>query len=236
VKVTSANLIRWAGCSALVGGGLFMLMQLLHPADVLSSVTTTNWAIVHYLGVAMCLFSLLGLAGIYARQVERAGWLGLAGYLLFSFFYLFTLVFQFTEAFFAPLLAIEAPTFVEGLLGLANGHPTNTNLGAIPTVHSLTGLVGYLLGGVLFGVATLRAGVLPRGAAGLLTVGTLLPVVGSSLVPHPFDRIFAVPVGIALAWLGYALLSERRATVSEAWWGERVAHSSRMVATPAGDA
>jgi hypothetical protein len=70
--------------------------------------------------------------------------------------------------------------------------------------------VSYLLGGVLFGVATFRAGVLPRWAAGLLVVGTLLPVLGSSLVPHPFDRIFAVPVGLALAWLGYALWSERR--------------------------
>src|SRR4051794_129640 len=70
VKVTSPNLIRGAGLSAVVGGGLFVLMQLLHPADLLPSVTTTNWATVHYLGVAMCLFSLLGIAGIYARQVE----------------------------------------------------------------------------------------------------------------------------------------------------------------------
>ena len=67
-----------------------------------------------------------------------------------------------------------------------------------------------MLGGVLFGVATFRAGVLPRWAAGLLVVGTLLPILGSSLVPHPFDRIFALPVGLALAWLGYALWSERR--------------------------
>ena len=32
----------------------------------------------------------------------------------------------------------------------------------------------------------------------------------SSVVQHPYDRLFAVPVGFAIAWLGYALWSERR--------------------------
>jgi hypothetical protein len=66
-----------------------------------------------------------------------------------------------------------------------------------------------VLGGLLFGIATLRAGILPRWAAGLLAVGAVAPVVLAQL-PHPLDRTFAVPVGIALAWLGYALWSERR--------------------------
>jgi hypothetical protein len=152
---------------------------------------------------------LLGIAAIYARQAEEVGWLGLAGSLLLILFYAFALGFQFVEAFISPLLATAAPQFVEGLLGIVNGHATETNLGALPAVWSATG-VSYLLGGVLFGVATFRARVLPRWAAGLLVVGTLLPILGSSLVPHPFDRIFAVPVGLALAWLGYALWSERR--------------------------
>ena len=54
-----------------------------------------------------------------------------------------------------------------------------------------------------------------RWAGGLLTVGVVLPLLLTSLVPHPFDRIFAVPVGLAVAWLGYALFSERREKASE---------------------
>jgi hypothetical protein len=216
MKITTSNLIRWAGLSAMASGILFVVMQAIHPPDVLSSVTTGAWAIVHYLGIAMSLFGLLGIAGIYARQVEEAGWLGLAGYLLFSLFYALTLAFQFTEAFISPLLATEAPKFVEGFLGIITGHASEVNLGALPAVYTLlTGFVGYMLGGLLFGIATLRAGILPRWAAGLLAIAGPLSALMVSLLPHELERMAAVPMGLALAWLGYALWSERREKASE---------------------
>jgi hypothetical protein len=146
--------------------------------------------------------------------VEETGWLGLAGYLLFSLFWALTMAFQFIEAFISPVLATEAPKFVEGFLGIVTGASSKINLRALPAVYLLTGLL-YLLGGLLFGIATFRAGILPRWATGLLAFGIVLPILGSSLVPHPFDRIFAVPVGLALVWLGYALWSERRAQASQ---------------------
>jgi hypothetical protein len=214
MKITASNLIRWAGLAAMGAGILFIAIQAIHPLDVLSSVTTARWAIVHYLGVAMCFLGLLGLVGLYARQVEAAGWLGLVGYLLFSLFWALTLAFQFIEALISPVLATEASKFVEGFLGIVTGASSEMNLGALPTVYMLTGLL-YLLGGLLFGIATFRTGILPRWAAGLLAVGIVLPLLGSSLVPHPFDRIFAVPVGLALAGLGYALWSGRREQVTE---------------------
>ena len=214
--ITPAKLIRWSGLAAMGTGLLYIAIQAIHPIDVLSSVTTTRWAIVHYMGIVMCMLGLLGLAGIYARQVEKAGWLGLAGYLLFSLFYALSMAFQFIEAFLSPVLAIEAPRFVEGFLGIITKAPSEINLGALPVVYMLAGFVGYVLGGLLFGIATFRAGSLPRWAGVVLAIGTLLPVLASSLVPHPYDRLFAVPVGLSLVWLGYALWTERRAPVVEA--------------------
>ena len=209
MKVTAPRLIRWTGLSAVAAGIIFVVIQPIHPLDVPSSVTTAEWTIIQSSKVAMCLLGLLGLAGLYARQVGRVGWLGLAGYLLFSLFFALTLPFVFAQAFIVPLLATTAPAFVEGWLGIFNGNPGEVDLGVLPALYNLTG-GAYLLGGLLFGIATLRAGVLPRWAAGLLAVGTVLPLLASPLVEHPFDRIFAVPVGLALAWLGHALWSKRR--------------------------
>ena len=216
MKITTPKLIRGAGLAAMGAGIIYIAIQAIHPLDVLSSVTTTQWATTHYLSIVMDLLAMLGIAGLYARQVEKSGWLGFAGYLLFSLFWAFSVALHFIEAFISPVVATVAPRFVEGLLAMVAGHASEINLGALPTVYGLLiGVVGYVLGGLLFGIATVRANVLPRWAGGLLAIGTLLPVLLSSVVQHPFDRIFAVPVGLALAWLGYSLWSERRDPVSE---------------------
>lgn len=212
MKITASNLIRWAGLSAMVAGILYIVIQPIHPPENLSSVTTDTYAIVHILTIAMSLFGLLGITGIYARQVKEAGWLGLAGFLLFSFFLVLTAAFTFAEAFILPVLTTDAPKFVEGFLGIFSGSVGEINLGALETVYLLAGVV-YLLGGLLFGIAIIRAGILSRWAAGVLTLGAVVTLAGS-LIPHPLNRIMAVPVGLGLAWLGYALWSERREKVS----------------------
>src|SRR5579859_4401557 len=121
MHMTPSNLIRWAGLSAVLGGSLFVAIQPVHPPEILSSFTTSRWAIVHFVGVAMCLFILLGLTGIYARQVKESGWLGLAGFLLFGLMWALTAAFQFAEALIVPLLAIDAPSFAVGFEAITSG-------------------------------------------------------------------------------------------------------------------
>ncbi len=212
MKPTAPKLIRWAGLSAMAAGIIFVVIHPIHPPDVLSSVTTDAWAIIQSSKVAMCILGLIGLTGLYARQANEAGWLGLAGYLLFSLFYALSLPFVFAQAFILPQLATTAPAFVEGWLGIIKnpGAPVEMNLGALPVLYRLAGFAGYLIGGLLFGIATFRAGVLPRWAGGLLAVAGPLGPVAVALLPYALERYVGVPLGLALVWLGYALFSERR--------------------------
>ena len=211
--MNSRNLIRWTGVAAMAAGIIFASLQPFNPPDVLASVTTNAWAIVHAFKLAMCVLFVVGLTGLYARQVEAAGWLGLAGYLLFSLSWVITTSLVFTQLFINPLLATASPAFVESFLGMINGHPGAMNIGAIPALHTVAGLL-YALGGLVFGIATYRAGILPRRAAGLLAIGAVAPIV-LAMLPHPLDRTLAVPMGLAMAWLGYALLAERRVQAPE---------------------
>ena len=47
----------------------------------------------------------------------------------------------------------------------------------------------YILGGLLFGIATFRAGILPRWAAGLLVVGSVLAPVAALLPPEHQPKV-----------------------------------------------
>jgi len=220
MKITASNLIRWTGLAAIVAGIIFAGIQPIHPPDVLASVTTRAWAIITPLKTAMCLLFLLSWTGLYARQVKEAGWLGLAGFLLLSLSWALQTAFVFAEAFILPLLATTAPKFVDGMLGLGAGHGSEVNLGALPALYSLGVGGGYVLGGLLFGIATFRAGILPRWAAGLLAVASVLTP-AAALLPHQIQRLAAIPVAIALIWLGYALWSERREQATESLPGKR---------------
>jgi hypothetical protein len=182
MKITTSTLSRWAGLSAVAAGVIFAGIQPIHPPDVLSSVTTNAWGIIMPLKLIMCLLFLVGITGIYARQVKETGWPGLVGFIILSLSWSLNLAFIFAETFIIPLLATTAPTFVDGFFGIFNGQPVETSLGTLPALYALSGLL-YMLGGLLFGIATLRAGILPRWAAGMLAVVSALTP-AAALFPH----------------------------------------------------
>lgn len=212
-RLTAVNLIRWSGLAAMIGGSIFVVIQPIHPADVLSSVTTNAWTIIMPLKTVMGLLFMVGITGLYARQAEASGWLGLAGYLMFSLSWALQTAFIFIETFILPPLATAAPEFVESFLGIVNGSPGQMNLGALTAVYNVVGVL-YILGGLLLGIATLRARILPRWPAALLTIAAALTP-AAALLSHPLNRSLAVPMGLAMVWLGYSLWSERQEKASE---------------------
>lgn len=212
MHIKSSSLIRVSGVCAIVGGIIFAGIQPIHPPDVVSSIGTGLWTTITYLKTAMCLLMLVGLMGIYARQMHKTGWLALSGVVVFGLAWALIYGDVFAETFILPPLTTVAPTYVDSFLGIPAGRTSPVNLGVFPTVFALAGGL-YMLGGLLFGLATFRARVLPRWASGLLAITAFLTP-AAAVLPHQFQRLAAIPMGVALAGLGYALWSERRQIAS----------------------
>lgn len=220
-KMTPAALMRLAGLSAVAAGLGFIVIGLFHQENVPASVTTATWVNVHIVATAMGFFGLFGLAGLYARQVEKSGWLGLVGFIMFSIWLALIMGFSFVEAFILPQLATESPAFVAGFLGMFTGTASEVALGVLPTLWQISGPL-FIVGPLLFSIATFRAAILPRLAAGLLALGAVLIPAGA-LLPPQHEPLVMIPIGLAMAWLGYALFSERRETTAEAPIAQRTA-------------
>jgi hypothetical protein len=206
---SAQTLLRISGLAAIGAGLIFAGIQPVHPADVVVSVTTDPWAIILSFKFAMCLLMLVGITGIYLRQLGKIGWLGLAGFVLLIGSWFLQTGYVFVELFILPKLAPIAPDFVDSLLTLARGGEATMDIGVAAPTYLVVGLL-YLLGGLAFGIATFRAGVFSRWA-GLLWVVTALVTPAAALLPHAIQRYAAVPMGITLIWLGVALWTERRA-------------------------
>jgi len=111
-----------------------------------------------------------------------------------------------------PSLAHTAPGYVNDVLAASIGGTVKGDIGAMQTALAVMG-VGYLAGGVLFGLALFRARVLARWASGLLVLGTLATL-ALHVLPHSFERPLAVPTGVALIGLGISLWRDQRRTAT----------------------
>lgn len=197
--MSSKTLFRLSGVALLIALPLQVLGFALHPpGEQVEDVLTPLYAPAHLVVFASWVLALLGLTGFYARQAHRAGALGLAGFAatVFAAAYHFYLLLY--EAYATPLLAQEPAT--RALIGdgpLAHGAGALGPLAFLP-----------ILAFPLFGIATVRAGVLPL-AAGWLQIASL-PVFFLSFALVPLGVLAEggglSPIAILyyLVFLGYA--------------------------------
>lgn len=193
--MSSSDLIRWSGLSAFAGGVLFVIadaLEFLLFADQPDSVaaTTNAWLIVDMFFLVAIGLILLALVGLYARQAQQAGILGRIAFLAALSGTVMMFGFIWAGAFILPAIADEAPEFMDS-------DPAGVLMVGVILTFAL-----FVLGWLLFGLISLRANVLPRGAAALLIVGAIL--IFAYLLEVPFSTVV---FGTALAWMGYALWS-----------------------------
>lgn len=209
--MSPTQLIRWSGLGPIAAGALFALFPVFHPNHDPAGYTSVAWVPAHFMPNLGALLGLFGLIGLLAHQLQRAGWLGVIGFVVaFTGTALF-LMGGMLEMFIFPYLGQIRPTWEEEAppAGIAEAF--------------LAIKVIFTLGYVLLGVAIARAGVLPRSVGVLLAVGAVIFNVGDPvLMALGLENAWGAPFAlfcVGLAWLGYALWSdaaERRAVPATA--------------------
>ena len=189
--MSSLWLIRLAGVSATLGGVLLLVTDVIgwfvippwQIAELGPPGPRGLWAAAYLLALVLVLG---GLVGIYTRQAQSAGILGLVG---------------FAAAFSGTVLSVGVawlpfPTPIQAL----------SASGGASWIAAWVGLVLTFVGWALIGVAAIRAGIFPRMAAIVLLIGAVL-----SFTVFQGGLPGTLVLDAAIAWLGLSLLSGRAA-------------------------
>jgi hypothetical protein len=208
MTITTTTLTRAAGLAAVAAGLLYVGVQINHPHLDVTVVTTTEYAVRQTAKVLFAALSLAGITGMYLRQVKQTGVLGLLGYLLSGVGFLTILSIQVVAVGVLPSLALGEPGYVDDVLAVATGGTAAGDVGLFQTISLVSG-IAYIGGNLLFGIALFRADILARWAAALLAVGAAATA-AIPLLPQIEQRLFAIPVGVALIGLGHSLWREQR--------------------------
>jgi hypothetical protein len=208
MHITANRLTAIAGLCAAAAGAIFIGVQINHPPADVAHIDTTEMAVRETAKALMTVLALAGITGMFVRNRRQFGVLGIAGYLLLSVGFLTMFANQCIVAYVLPTVAHSDPGYVQAYLDAAMGQSPSGDIGQMEQLFLASG-IGYSLGGLLFGIALFRAGVLARWASVLLAYGTTSALALSAL-PESFNRPFAVPTGVALIGLGVSLWRDQR--------------------------
>jgi hypothetical protein len=196
--MTTSSLFRLSGSALVLAAALFTVAEVISfyifadqgEAYDLGEIALTG---AYFLQSLLTLFAgtllLGGMVGLYVRQSEAAGKVGLIGFLLAFFVTTFVVGDFYANTFVTPLVARAAPAFLDNPLS------------GFLQVWLPFDFVLLAFGWLLLAVATLRARVFARGPSWSLLVGALV-----ALVPVPLANL---PFYAALVWVGLYLLRVR---------------------------
>jgi hypothetical protein len=203
------TLYRLAGLSLRIGGfctALFWILAL--PVGSFAGADATQhslWIPGQLMHVIGAMFIPFGLLGLYAAQRRQTGRLGLVGFALALVGTALFLTDGLIALIIFPAVAARAPELLAPDGALNRG----SVLAAFVAIAA-TNMIGY----VIFGLATLRAGLFPRGAAILWLIGAVL----FNLPPGPLPMVVlatgGVLWGVSAIWLGRMLVIHRGKPIS----------------------
>lgn len=197
------TLIRYSGAALMLGGVCLALFMIVHPYNEIAgahAAHSARWVPAHSLHFVGALATLLGLPGLYARQMSQTGRLGLIGALLAMTGMAMFVGTGMITAFIWPVIAQTTPGFV------APDGPMFTD--PLPTFATDAPYVTMILGFVLLAMASIRARTMPIETAIVLALGVVLfssPVQPVGPLPFIFRLVGAIAFGGALGATGLLL-------------------------------
>ncbi len=201
--MSTRNLFRLGALALGLGGVFLALFMIVHPFGERTGAEVAQrfaWIPAHTFHFVGALFTLFGVIAWYGVQVKESGRWGFVGFILA---FIGTAMFVGTgmiTAFLWPVIAEHDPTFVD-----PDGPMFQNALVSFALVGTRAAL---LVGHLVFGIITLRAGVLPKVPALLVIAGILLYSVPTQPVgPAPWivSLLGAVIFGAGLLGIGYGV-------------------------------
>ena len=179
----SSTLFRFSGWAGVVSGLLLLadtlLFDLLWPTQAVARIPS----------LLVIPSGLLALVGLYLWQRESSGRLGGIGYILNT----------------VGLVLLFGVVFANNfILAYLDGEAVQALFAGPTRLAFLMSALIFLIGVVLFSIATVKARVLPGKAAVLYCVG-FIPLGLSALLPALVVNIGQVVGALGIVWLGYAL-------------------------------
>jgi hypothetical protein len=200
------KMIRWSGLALALGGVMAALFWILHPEESVLLIDPEGYQTEHLLDFVGLMLFIPGLIGLYACLVNRAGWLGLAGFVLTLLPMLVLMGISVVDLLIWPSIAQIQPDLI-----LTSEGEFNQSTGPFAATISLIvpfSMIGAL-GSILMGIAIWRSEVLPRRAGLLLAIAGPLYLIGPGFVPHGallINLLVYAPFAAATVWLGISLI------------------------------
>ena len=195
------KLTKNSGGVAHMFGGLFVgIAYTLHPHHQTPEIISGQfWLIIHTLFALSLIFGIFGLIGLYQQHLKKSRLSGFIGFLLAVTSLIGIFGLNYFEAFINPVLAKEAPGFVDN-------YGAGTMIGLVKILFPVSGAM-FLFGYIMLCVDMLRAKTLNYPAVVLTIVGTLVFGLGlSGLFPMIVVKIGSVLFGSGLIGLGIAVI------------------------------
>lgn len=197
--------INFSGVAHVMGGVFVAIAYTLHPHHQTPDIVSGQfWLVIHILFALSLLFGIFGLIGLFQQHLKHSRLSGLIGFLLAVTSLIGIFGLNYFEAFINPVLAIEAPAFVDR-------YGAGTGIGMVAYLFPISGIL-FLFGYVLLCVDMLRARTLNRQVVILTIVGTLVFGLGLSGMFHMIVvKVGSVLFGSGLIGLGIAVINKQGA-------------------------